>query len=145
MRLQRFAFGGGVSVLTPPRPVVADGEDARLWFAGHAVEVDAVMEEKRRYLREHGSAWPATLSQWEALQAQAAEAMRVFPVVSKALLAAGIPSDPGFFDLDTATLKTTFRLANRLRSRYTVLDFLEGQGRLEEAIDDAFPSPPAAP
>jgi len=145
MRLQRFAFGGGVSVLTPPRPVVADGEDARLWFAGHAVEVDAVIEEKRRYLREHGSAWPATLSQWEALQGQAAEAMRVFPVVSRALLAAGIPSDPGFFDLDTATLKTTFRLANRLRSRYTVLDFLEGQGRLEEAIDDALSSPPAAP
>ncbi len=139
MRLQRFALGGGVPVLTLPRPIVA-GDDARLWFAGHAAEVDAVMEEKRRYLREHASAWPATESQWGALQEQAAEGMRLFPVVAEALLAARIPSEPGFLELDAATLKTTFRLANRLRSRYTVLDFLEGQGRLDEAIEAVLPS-----
>jgi len=144
MRLQRFAFGGGLPVLTAPRIVTTNGDDARFWFAGHAVEVEGVMEEKRRYLREHASAWPATVSQWETLQKQAAEAMRVFPVVAEALLAARIPSEPGFLSLDAATLKTTFRLANRLRSRYTVLDFLEGQGRLEEAIDAILPSASAA-
>jgi hypothetical protein len=36
-------------------------------------------------------------------------------------------------------LRTTFRLANRLRSRYTTLDFLEGQDELTAAIDAVLP------
>jgi hypothetical protein len=96
------------------------------------------MEEKRRYLREHALEWPATAMQWEAIQDRAKKAMGAFPIVSEALLAAGIPSEPGFLDLDAATLRTTFRWANRLRSRYTTLDFLEGQVKLEAAIDAVF-------
>ncbi len=135
MRLQRFAFGGGVPVLRPPRRVASDGDEERSWLEGHAVEVGAVMEEKRRYQREHSSEWPTTAIRWEALQARVVEAMRVFPMVSEALLTVGIPPDPGFLDLDAATLKRTFRLANRLRPRYTTLDFLEGQDKLNAAID----------
>ena len=139
MRLQRFAFGGGIPALRPPRPVTSDGDEERSWLEGHAIEVRAVMEEKRRYQREHISEWPATAIRWEALQDRAVEAMRVFPMVSEALLTAGIPPEPGFLDLDAATLKRTFRLANRLRPRYTTLDFLEGQDRLNAAIDTVFP------
>jgi hypothetical protein len=61
--------------------------------------------------------------------------MGVFPLIAEALSVARIPSEPGFLDLDASTLKATFRWANRIRARYTVLDFLEGQGRLDEAID----------
>jgi hypothetical protein len=70
--------------------------------------------------------------------------MDVFPLVAEALLAASIPSEPGFLGLDAATLEATFRWANRIRARYTVLDFLEGQGRLDEAIGAMFSSGPAA-
>ena len=66
---------------------------------------------------------------------RSATAMGVFPLVVNALSKAGIPSEPGFLGLDVATLKATFRWANRIRARYTVLDFLEGQGELDEAID----------
>jgi glycerol-1-phosphate dehydrogenase [NAD(P)+] len=139
MRLQVYAFGGGIRELIPPRPIASDGDDARVWFTGHDGQVEAVMAEKRRFVDEHAPAWPATASRWEAAQEQIREATRPFPLVAEALLAAGIPSEPGFIGLDTETLKVTFRWANRIRSRYTVLDFLEGQGRLADAIDSVLP------
>ena len=137
MRLQRYAFGGGVQELTTPRPISADEHEARSWFAGHEADVDAVLDEKRRFLAEHGPAWPETPSRWEAVRDQIGGAMGVFPLVTEALSVAGIPSELGFLGLDAATLKATFRWANRIRVRYTVLDFLEGQGRLDEAIEFA--------
>ena len=79
------------------------------------------------------------------MREQIGEAMGVFPLVADALSVARIPSEPGFFGLDAATLKATFRWANRIRARYTVLDFLEGQGRLDEAIGAALsPEGPTA-
>ncbi|HXZ82289.1 MAG TPA: iron-containing alcohol dehydrogenase [Acidimicrobiales bacterium] len=139
MSLQGYAFGGGVAQLISPRPVADDHATSRLWFANHEAEVKAVLEEKRRYSTDHASSWPTTASQWQTIQAQVGGAMRLFPAITEALLAAKIPSEPGFLGLDGATIKTTFRLANRIRSRYTVLDFLEGQDRLDDAIDAALP------
>jgi hypothetical protein len=57
---------------------------------------------------------------------------------------AGIPPQPGFLGLDAATLRASLRWANRIRPRYTVLDFLEGQGRLDEAIEAVLPPLSAA-
>jgi glycerol-1-phosphate dehydrogenase [NAD(P)+] len=144
MRLQQFALDGGVPELVAPRPCAADDEEARPWFAGHRAQVDAVRDDKRRFLREHAAAWPRTAALWEAARTRTLDARRVFPTVGKALLAAGIPAQPGFLDLDARMLGTTFRWANRLRSRYTVLDFLEGQGRLDEAIEAVLPAAPRA-
>ena len=137
MRLQQYAFGGGIRELASPHPITPDGDQARSWFAGHDAEVNTVLDEKRRFLAEHGSAWPTTPSRWEAVQEQVAEAMDVFPLVAEALSVARIPSEPGFLGLETATLRATFRWANRIRARYTVLDFLEGQVRLDAAIEAA--------
>ena len=33
-------------------------------------------------------------------------------------------------------LRATFSYSNRLRARYTTVDFLEGQGVLDRAIED---------
>ena len=52
----------------------------------------------------------------------------VFPLVVNAFEVAGIPYKPGFLGLDVRILKSTFRWANRIRPRYSVLDFFEGQG-----------------
>lgn len=140
MGLHRYAFGGGVRRLGSPGPIPLEADDASPWFAGHRTEVDAVMNEKLRFLREHAGSWPRTAARWEAVQDRLGEAIRVFPLVTEALLAANIPFATGFLGLDGATLETTFRSANRMRSRYTVLDFLEGQDRLAEAIDAVLPS-----
>jgi len=144
MRLQRYAFGGGISELAPPSPITPEGDEARSWYSGHSAEVDAVMEEKVRFLGEHACAWPTTSSRWQAVQDQIGEAMAVFPLISKALSVARIPSEPGFLGLDAQTLRATFRWANRIRARYTVLDFLEGQERLDAAIDGMFPPVPTS-
>ena len=138
MRLQRYAFGGDIPELKPPRTIAAESEEARSWFTGHDAEVSAVMEEKSRFLSQHASAWVSSPSRWETVQARITEVMGVFPLISEALSVARIPSEPGFLGLDTETLKATFRWASRIRTRYTVLDFLEGQDKLDAAIEAAF-------
>jgi glycerol-1-phosphate dehydrogenase [NAD(P)+] len=139
MALQQYAFGGSVGELVSPRPIGPDGEDARSWYAGHGAQVDALMDEKRRFVIANASSWPATSSQWEAVRNKVTETMSVFPLVAGALSLAGIPAGQGFLGFDAATLRATFRWANRIRSRYTVLDFLEGQEKLDQAIDATVP------
>ena len=135
MGLQSFAFAGEVSELVEPRRLGPEGAEVRTLFAGHDAEVDAVMEQKRQFLAEHASTWPIDAAAWEAVRGQLAEAMDVFALVGAALSVAGIPPEPGFLGLEEETLKRSFRWANRIRPRYTVLDFLEGQGLLDEAIE----------
>jgi glycerol-1-phosphate dehydrogenase [NAD(P)+] len=137
MRLQWHAFGGGVPALVPPRPHVRDGAEVRTLFAGHDDQVGTVLDEKHRFLADNASSWPTTAAGWKEAQEQIGAAMQVFPLVAEALSVAGIPAEAGFLGLDSRTLKSSFRWANRIRPRYTVLDFLEGQGRLEDAIDAA--------
>lgn len=135
MRLQRFALGGAVATLVGPNTPAELSTEGRSWFSGHLGEVEAVMGEKRRFADDHAHAWPRGALAWQAVQERAASAMEVFPLVETALRAARIPDEPGYLEIDAAILGATFRFANRMRSRYTVLDFLEGQGRLDEAVD----------
>ncbi|MGO8722733.1 MAG: sn-glycerol-1-phosphate dehydrogenase [Acidimicrobiales bacterium] len=138
MRLQQYAFGGGIEELVLPRPLAPEGEEARAFYVGHDEQVEAVLGGKRQFLAEHSSTWPKTPSDWESVRGLLGKTMEVFPLVAGALAVAGIPAEPGYLGFDTATLKTSFRWANLIRSRYTVLDFLEGQGRLDEAIEAVF-------
>jgi glycerol-1-phosphate dehydrogenase [NAD(P)+] len=135
MRLQRFALGGALATLVPPHLPTELSAEGRSWYSGHLDEVRAVVEAKRRFVDDHAQAWPRGAPEWQAVEERAASAMEVFPLVESALRAARIPDEPGYLEIDAASLKATFRFANRMRSRYTVLDLLEGQGRLEEAID----------
>ena len=91
MRLQRYAFGGDIPELEPPRTIAAESEEARSWFTGHDAEVGAVMEEKRQFLSEHASAWVSRTSRWETVQARITKVMGVFPLISEALSVARIP------------------------------------------------------
>jgi glycerol-1-phosphate dehydrogenase [NAD(P)+] len=132
--LQRFAFAGGVAELAPAgEPVPLDAE-AREWLGGPPPEVLAAIEEKRSYENERSDRWPAG-ADWTALRARLAPALELFPKVEQALSRAGITADPGFLELDATTLRATFRYASHLRARYTTIDFLAGQGELEEALE----------
>ena len=142
MRLQRFAFAGGVQELAPPRGPAGLDEEARDWLGGPLPEVISAIEEKRRFIAEHGAHWPGR-TDWAPLRRRLAAALELFPKVERALLATSIPAEPGFLGLDQDTLRATFRYASRLRARYTVIDFLEGQGVLDEALD-AMLGPPTS-
>jgi glycerol-1-phosphate dehydrogenase [NAD(P)+] len=134
MALQRIAFGGGVTELAvPDEPRELDA--SRPWFTGHDDDVRTVLDEKHRFQTEHLASWPASSAAWGEVEARLDEAMRNFPLVERALITAGIPNTPGFLDVDEVLLRAALRYANRLRARYTVLDFLEGQGLLDWAIE----------
>ena len=140
MALQRFAFSGEVVQITfPDEPRGRD--EARAWFAGDDDEFRSVLDDKRRFHSDHASAWPTTESAWHGAEVRLTEAMENFPLVERALFAAGIPRTPGFLNVDDTLLRAALRYANRLRARYTVLDFLEGQGLLDTAIDVVLGTP----
>jgi glycerol-1-phosphate dehydrogenase [NAD(P)+] len=134
MRLQRFAFGGGVSELRLPVVEQLLTVGARDWLGEPTPEIVAAVEEKRRFVSELGH-WPASAVDWDAVRSELAPALALFDAVDRALTLAGIPAEAGYLGVDEAVLRATFRYSNRLRARYTTVDFLEGQGLLEQAIE----------
>jgi glycerol-1-phosphate dehydrogenase [NAD(P)+] len=147
MRLQRFAFAGGVRSPSPPAgapgaaaPQEPLDADARAWLGEPSEEIVAAVREKQRLTATLPAGWPDGEASWGQLRARLAPALEVFPAVERALTLAAIPAEPGFLGLDDRTLRATFRYASRLRARYTVIDFLEGQGALEAALDVALPT-----
>jgi glycerol-1-phosphate dehydrogenase [NAD(P)+] len=139
MRLQRFAFGGGVAL--PRRPeLVAEPLDgaARAWLGEPPPDVLAAVAEKQRFIAAVPPSWPDDQARWAAVRARLEPSLQTFDAVADALRRAGIPDrDSGYLGIDAATLRAGLRYGARLRSRYTVVDFLEGQGVLEEALDSA--------
>jgi glycerol-1-phosphate dehydrogenase [NAD(P)+] len=137
MRLQHFAYAGGVPELVRPRAGDPLDAGARRWLGVPAPKIVAAVEEKRRFIAAGQESWPRGAERWAALRAELDPAMEVFPAVGEALAKASIPAEPGYLDVDAETLRATFHYASRLRARYTVIDFLEGQGALDDALDEA--------
>jgi glycerol-1-phosphate dehydrogenase [NAD(P)+] len=134
MRLQRFAFDGGVASLRAPTPVTDPlGPNARAWLGEPTPEIIEAVEEKRRYAADL-ERWPADIRAWMAVRSRLAPAIELFDDVERALDAAGFPDAAGWLGVDAETLRATFRYATRLRARYTVVDLLEGQGVLDSAL-----------
>ncbi|MST33224.1 iron-containing alcohol dehydrogenase, partial [Acidimicrobiaceae bacterium USS-CC1] len=142
MRLQRAALAdldGGLR--RPPGQRSAD-EDPWLGDLAVGAQVDAVRREK-------AERWEACAARWPPPAPALADARRhlesvtdAFPRVSAALRALGVPATgpdpaaPAGFHLDPPTLRATVRFANRMRSRFTVLDLLDSQGRIDRVADD---------
>ena len=98
----------------------------------------AAVAEKQRLIAAVPASWPDEEERWAALRARLAPSLQGFDAVADALLRAGIPDRrPGYLGIDAAMLRAGLRYGGRLRARYTVVDFLEGQGVLEEALDCA--------
>jgi hypothetical protein len=93
--------------------------------------------EKQRLIATVPASWPDAEPRWAAVRDRLAAALELAPAVERALDAAQIPDRSGYLEIDEPTLRATFRYATRLRARYTTVDFLEGQRRLEAAIEAA--------
>jgi glycerol-1-phosphate dehydrogenase [NAD(P)+] len=133
IRLQRFAFGGGVGELRTPRAPDPLGEDARAWLGEPGPGIQAAIAEKRRYVAAGADRWPAG-ERWPAIRQCLAPALEPFDGVERALDLAAIPARPGFLGLDADMMRATFAYSNRLRGRYTTVDFLQGQDALDDAL-----------
>ena len=139
MRLQRFAFEGGVSLPRRPQPVVEPLDAAaRVWLGEPPPDVLAAVAEKQRLIAAVPATWPDDEARWAALRARLEPSLARFDAVADGLRRAGIPDrEAGYLGIDAAMLRAGLRYGGRLRARYTVVDFLEGQGVLEEALDAA--------
>jgi glycerol-1-phosphate dehydrogenase [NAD(P)+] len=130
MRLQRYAFGGGVEELRPPRPVAEPLDAAaQRWLGEPTREMRDAVAEKRRLSQAAAGRWPAPAA-WAEIRARLAPELERFSAVERGLDRARIA-----IEVDPEMLAATFRYSSRLRARYTVVDFLEGQGALEAAIE----------
>jgi glycerol-1-phosphate dehydrogenase [NAD(P)+] len=138
MRIQRFAFGGGVPELRPPqRPTDPLGPAARAWLGEPTEDLVAAVARKQELTAMQPATWPAGQVAWAEACRALTKAMEPFATVERALRQAGIPETPGYLGITRETLDATFRYATRLRDRYTTIDFLEGQGRLDAALEVA--------
>jgi len=139
MRLQRFAFGGGVALPRRPKPVAEPLDAAVLaWIGEPPPDVIAAVAEKQRLIATLPASWPVDEARWGALRARLEPSLEGFGAVADALRRAGFPDrEPGYLGIDAAMLRAGLHYGARLRSRYTVVDFLEGQGVLEQALDTA--------
>ena len=141
MQVQRFAFGGGVHELqVPVAPVDPLGPQARAWLGRPTPDIVEAVMQKQQFVEARRDRWPSGRNAWRSVCERLAPALGVFERVELALDAAGIPRRPEELDLDEATVRATFRHATRLRGRYTTVDFLEGQARLEDALGALVPA-----
>lgn len=99
-----------------------------------AKDILAAQQAKRRWLEDGKSTFtePSMAGLLQALQPE----LSWFSDASEALSVIGIPETVPFLGVDAPLLRQTFMHAKELRERYTVFDFLEGQGKLEDAIQE---------
>lgn len=136
MRLQQFAFGGELSVpVAPVAPADPLGSAARQWLGEPTEEIQEAVADKGRFVEAPPASWPSDAGAWGRVREALAGELARFHPVQAALERAGFPLRAGYLDVDVEMLRATFRHATRLRARYTTVDFLEGQGRLEQAIE----------
>jgi glycerol-1-phosphate dehydrogenase [NAD(P)+] len=139
MRLQRFAFAGGVALPTRPEPAAEPLDAAaRAWIGEPPPDMLAAVAEKQRMIATVPGSWPDDEQRWAAVCERLRPSLEGFDAAADTLLRAGIPDrSPGYLGLDEPMLRAGLQYGGRLRARYTVVDFLEGQGLLEQALDAA--------
>jgi hypothetical protein len=98
--------------------------------------VRAAVAEKQHLIANTPATWPDDEERWAALRARLAPSLAGFYATADALRIAGIPDrECDYVGIDAAMLRAGLRYGGRLRARYTVVDFLEGQGVVDQALD----------
>lgn len=116
------------------RRVPGELDDAALAYLGASPELSKVAADKRAAFAVYHGAWPRPEDARLAIEASLRDLSGLAARVDAALAALEIPRAPGFADVERDTLEAALRYANRLRNRYTVLDLLESQERLDTEI-----------
>ncbi|QQE77988.1 sn-glycerol-1-phosphate dehydrogenase [Alicyclobacillus sp. SO9] len=125
------------SVQEPVPFVVSDSfqQFAHRFYGAGADEVIQAQTAKSHWLKE--SPFQAQELTNEGLHSVLQPTTTMMQQLENALTVMSISSEPESLELSEELLRLTFEHAKDLRSRYTVFDFLEGQGLLAEMIDRA--------
>ncbi len=141
MRLQRDALGHLDGELRSPPGRRSADEDPWLGDLAVAEQSGLVRSEKAELWRSSAARWPPPAAALAEARRRLESVTDAFAPVSAALRALGVPAsgpDPATsagFHLDPPTLRATVRFANRMRSRFTVLDLLDSQGRIDSVAE----------
>lgn len=116
-------------------------EDPWLGELAAGEQIDSVRKEKAEMWEAFAPRWPPPAAALADARSRLGSVTDDFPLVSAALRALGVTStgrsvDPSprrsaGFSLDLPTLRATVRFANRMRSRFSALDLLDSQGRID--------------
>ncbi len=137
LRLQLDALDRLEAGLSVPPGRRSTEEDRWLGESADSEQVEKVRREKAELWEAYAPRWPPPPSELADARRRLESASEGFPRVRSALRALGIPPDGSDrlglqpFELDPETLEATLRFANRMRPRFSVLDLLESQGRLD--------------
>ena len=94
MRIQRYAYGGGVPELSAPRPAADPlGQEAQEWLGEPTEELIAAVRAKQAADRGAAATWPADRRAWLEVCEAIGAAMEPFADVERALEQAEIPTD----------------------------------------------------
>ena len=103
------------------------------WGAG-AADIVREQQSKLEWLANHGDP-----SRWQGMDGRALAAALEpefgrIEATRQALAIMGIPNAVGEFSVTSAMLAESLTFANEVRARYTILDWLKGQGRHQGAV-----------
>ena len=115
------------------------GAEERSWFGEQYAALGPVRDEKQTWFATYGDSWPTSEAAVHTLRNRLSAAASGFDAVKAALDVAQIPRGTPQLGVDREMLRATFRYANRLRSRFTVLDLLESQRLLDRVLDEVLP------
>ncbi|MEK3726121.1 sn-glycerol-1-phosphate dehydrogenase [Paenibacillus sp. FSL H8-0034] len=111
-------------------------QETQKFYEASANEVIDAQLRKQEWMEANRVHWKTNEPTTEKLLAYLQPEIELFEQVKQAITAMGIPWEIGFIGVDEAILRETFIHAKELRHRYTILDFLFGQGELDRYIDD---------
>jgi len=114
--------------------------NVRELYGTGADEIISAQHQKKAWLLERRHQWPTDSDGFRRLLGDLRPELSFFERVENALVTMGIPGDISYIGMNVETLNETFSHARQLRARYTVFDFLEGQGLLERFINDVVTS-----
>jgi glycerol-1-phosphate dehydrogenase [NAD(P)+] len=100
----------------------------------------AVEETRAKYLEpeELGERLELLTGRWPSLRERLGEQLMGADELRAQLRAAGCPTTPGEIGLTPDRLRDTYRRAQMIRRRFTVLDLLDQTGTLEECVQSLF-------
>ncbi|TBL76366.1 sn-glycerol-1-phosphate dehydrogenase [Paenibacillus thalictri] len=119
--------------------------EMQLFYGTSANEIIDAQMQKQEWMEARRGCWKTNHPTLEQLLQLLKPEMELFAQVKQALTTMGIPWEIGYIGVDEAMLRDTFVHAKELRSRYTILDFLQGQGELQRFIDDVLQKAREAP
>ncbi|WP_067624697.1 sn-glycerol-1-phosphate dehydrogenase [Alicyclobacillus acidiphilus] len=134
-----YQFMSNMQTMTQPLPLRLSAEwkeYVHAFYREGATEILSAQKAKRTWLAERETT--AKFGDISGLKQSLEPELSMINTAHRALDIMGIPFKRNFLELNSTMLRDTFMHAHELRSRYTIFDFLRGQGSLEQAVDWVF-------